>query len=59
MKCDFVCGIEKLDLLLSIEPSEVLPAYTLDYHRKQNYNKLNFGGTKALSRVFAASIERR
>ena len=40
VKCDFVCDIEKLVLLLSFEPSEDFPAYTLGYHRKENYNNL-------------------
>ena len=41
MKCDFVCHIEKLVFLLSFEPSEVFPAYTLGYHRKENYNNVS------------------
>ena len=57
VKCDFVCDIEKLVLLLSFDPSEVFPAYTLGYHRRENYNNL-FLSTKALSRVFTASIEK-
>ena len=40
MKSDFVCDIEKLVLLLSFEPSEIFPVYTLGYHRKENYNNL-------------------
>ena len=36
MKCDFVCDIEKLVLLLSFEPSDVFPAYTLGYNGKEN-----------------------
>ena len=40
MKFDFVFDIEKLVLLLSFEPSDVFPAYTLGYHRKENYDNL-------------------
>ena len=40
MKCDFVCDIEKLVLLLTFEPLEDFPGYTLGYHRKENYNNL-------------------
>ena len=39
-KCDAVCDIEELVLLLSFGPSEVFPAYTLGYHRKDNNNNL-------------------
>ena len=55
MKSDFVCNIEKLVLLLSFEPSEVFPAYTLGYHRKDNYNNLIL---VAQGKVYVASIER-
>ena len=34
MKCDLVCDIDKLVLLLSFDPSYFFPAYTLVYHRK-------------------------
>ena len=56
MKCDFVCDIEKLALLLSFEPSEIFPAYTLGYLEKENYNNLIL---VAQSRLCVASIERR
>ena len=39
-ECDFVCDIEKLVLLLSFAPSDVFPAYTFGYHRKENCNNL-------------------
>ena len=38
MKCDFVCDIEKLALLLSFESSEVMPP--LGYYGKDNSNSL-------------------
>ena len=34
VKCDIVCDIDKLVLLLSFDPSDFFPAYTLVYHRK-------------------------
>ena len=40
MKCDFGCDIEKLVSLLSFETSDVLPAYTVGYHIKENCNNL-------------------
>ena len=40
VKCDFACNIDKLILLLSFGPTEVLPAYTLGHHRKENSNNL-------------------
>ena len=58
MKCDFVCDIEKLVLLLSFEPSEVFPSYTLVCHKKENYNNLILVA-EALRRIFVASIEVR
>ena len=35
-----VCNIKKLVLLLSFEPSEVFPAYTMGYHGKENNNNV-------------------
>ena len=54
MKCDFVCDIENCFLLLSFELSEVLPAYTFDYHRKEDYNDLIL-----VAQRHRAPIERR
>ena len=40
VKSDVVFYIRKIVLLLSFEPFEVFPAYTLGYHGKENYNNL-------------------
>ena len=40
VKCDFVCDIEELVLLLCFEPSEVFSACKLGYHRIENVNNL-------------------
>ena len=58
VKCDFVCDIGKFVFLLFFMLSGVyLACVALPW--KRELEETSFGSTKALSRVFVLSIERR